>query len=55
MGKKKITICSWAKKEYTADNILEVVSSPKFYCQNCGRVADKKKYLCEPNRLVPKK
>ena len=55
MGKKDITICSWKKSDYTAENMLKVVDEPRFYCQHCGRVSKKKKYLCEPDRLFPKK
>ena len=54
MSIDNVTICSWKKKDYTAENLLEVINKPKFYCQHCGRVANKKKYLCEPERLVPK-
>jgi hypothetical protein len=28
--------------------IVERVKGAKFMCQNCGRVANKKEYLCKP-------
>jgi len=27
------------------------VNSPKYVCENCGRVANEKKYLCDPTKL----
>lgn len=51
MSKKDNTLCSWKKSEYTADKLLPVVMDPKVYCEKCGRIARKKKYLCEPKPL----
>jgi hypothetical protein len=31
-----------------------LVNQPRFICTNCGRVANKKKYLCEPERMRDK-
>ncbi len=54
MGKK--TLCDWSKEdriknlsEYTA-----IVKKPRYLCDTCGRVARKKKKLCDPHKL-PKK
>ena len=33
------------------DEIRDLVSKPRFICFNCGRVADKKKNLCNPMPL----
>jgi hypothetical protein len=46
------TICSWKKTELKAKYLLKVVNQPKFFCKECGRVANKKKYLCDPKKLV---
>lgn len=37
--------------ELKFDQIKELVTSPKFMCFNCGRVADSKKNLCNPMLL----
>jgi hypothetical protein len=31
-----------------------LVNQPRFVCANCGRVANKKKNLCEPRRMRDK-
>ncbi len=31
-----------------------LVNQPRFVCTNCGRVANKKKNLCEPKRMHEK-
>lgn len=54
MSDKDKTLCGWKKSEYTCENLLKIVSEPKFFCEDCGRVARKKKYLCEPKRLNKK-
>jgi hypothetical protein len=50
MGK---TLCDWSKQdrlkrlsEYTG-----IVKKPKFMCETCGRVAIKKKFLCDAYKL----
>jgi hypothetical protein len=47
------TLCGWKKKEITGDmeRLLKVVGDPRYVCQECCRVASKKKYLCEPMPL----
>jgi hypothetical protein len=32
-----------------------IVAEPTHFCTECGRVASKKKWLCEPARLVKDK
>ena len=41
------------KKILKADpaTYLKLVSEPKFICQNCGRVANSKKNLCNPESI----
>lgn len=45
------TICGWNKAELKAKYLLKVVQQPKYFCKECGRVANKKRYLCEPKKL----
>ena len=51
MSKPTSTICGWSSSQIKAKNILKVVEEPKFYCKECGRVANKKKWLCIPKKL----
>ncbi len=51
MSKPERTLCSWDEQEIKAQLLLPVVEQPKFYCKNCARVANKKKYLCDPKKL----
>lgn len=36
------------------NKIKEMTKNPKFICFNCGRVADLKKFLCNPMQLKEK-
>jgi len=54
MSKQTGTICSWSSSNLKAKYILPVVDNPRFFCQECGRVANKKKWLCLPKRLYKK-
>jgi len=29
----------------------KLIDRPRFLCKECGRVANKKKYVCEPQKL----
>ncbi len=46
------TLCELTKllKKHPAD-YLALVEPPKFICLECGRVAQKKKNLCEPEKI----
>jgi hypothetical protein len=35
------------------DALARLVDQPRFSCTECGRVANKKKYVCEPRKLDP--
>ena len=51
MGK---SLCKLVGKKVLKDNpkaYLKLVSEPKFICQNCGRVANNKKSLCNPESI----
>jgi len=51
MGK---TLCDWSKQD-RLKNLTEytgIVKKPKFMCETCGRVANKKKNLCDPHKLA---
>jgi lipopolysaccharide biosynthesis regulator YciM len=47
------TLCKWKKDEFDKrmDALKEIVSKPRYVCRKCGRVADKKKWLCKPDAL----
>jgi len=53
LGKKDEEICKWKRDEYgkRLDELRTIVSEPTFYCVKCGRVANKKKWLCKPAKL----
>lgn len=51
MSKKPKTLCEWKKSQYTAELLVNIIQEPRFFCENCGRAANKKKYLCEPQKL----
>jgi hypothetical protein len=46
-------LCKWKRAEYREQKKLlhQIVAKPKYVCLRCGRVADKKKWLCEPEAL----
>jgi hypothetical protein len=56
VGDKIRELCKWKKSEYAEQFKLlrTIVAQPKYACMRCGRVADKKKYLCEPEPLKEK-
>lgn len=53
MGDKVKGLCKWKRAEYREQKKLlrQIVSRPRYVCLRCGRVADKKKLLCEPESL----
>ena len=53
MGKAVKHLCGWKKKERlrNLDRYRRIVRAPRFMCEECGRVAAGKKWLCEPVRL----
>jgi hypothetical protein len=48
------TLCKWKPGQYEKERELlaRIVAEPVFFCTDCGRVAAKKKWLCEPERLL---
>ncbi|MFC2156294.1 hypothetical protein ACFLT9_00525 [Acidobacteriota bacterium] len=51
---KKKTLCKLSKKKNLDENweeYVKLVKSPRYVCQNCGRAAKRKKYLCDPIRI----
>jgi hypothetical protein len=50
-------LCKWKSGQYEKDRELlqVIVAEPTHFCTECGRVASKKKWLCEPARLVKDK
>jgi hypothetical protein len=53
VGDKIKGLCKWKRAEYVEQKKLlrSIVARPKHVCLKCGRVADKKKWLCEPEDL----
>jgi hypothetical protein len=51
MAKPTSTICGWKTSQIKSKYLLRVVEDPKFFCQECGRVANKKKWVCMPKKL----
>jgi len=51
------TLCKLERSGYLVDNFKiykKLVRYGKYVCKDCGRVARKKKNLCNPKRLYPK-
>ncbi len=57
MGKKQKTICKWGKEGIAEDFkfLSDIARKSKFICENCGRAANKKKWLCKPKPIQVKK
>ncbi len=53
VGEKAKVLCEWKRAQYRDEFKLlrAIVVKPKYVCLKCGRVADKKKWLCEPIEL----
>jgi hypothetical protein len=53
MAKEPKHLCKWKRKERLRRlrSYRRIVLEPRFMCQECGRVASDRKYLCEPTRL----
>jgi hypothetical protein len=53
MAEKSDPLCKWKRESYEErfDKLRKIVAEPKFVCLKCGRAADKKKHLCEPEPL----
>lgn len=47
-------ICEWSKDDLRKhfELLCEIVAEPKFVCRNCGRAANRKKWLCEAKKLT---
>lgn len=48
------TLCKWKPGQYAKQRELlaRITAEPVHFCYDCGRVANKKKWLCKPERLV---
>lgn len=53
MAKKKDQpLCDWSKDDYAdVERMAEVVLDPAWLCRKCGRVANRKKWLCKATKL----
>jgi hypothetical protein len=46
------TLCERKKDlKHDLESYMQLVTPARFVCSNCGRCANKKKYLCEPERI----
>jgi len=51
----KTSLCKLVKKEFQVkekDLFLELIKDSRFYCNDCGRSANKKKNLCNPIKIA---
>ena len=51
MGKN---LCKLIEKKILKDDpgvYMDLVSQPRFLCLKCGRLANRKKFLCEPKNF----
>lgn len=51
------TLCDLKSNDFIKSDFKtykELVRDGKYVCKGCGRVARKKKNLCDPKRLYPK-
>jgi hypothetical protein len=53
-GRATGTLCKWKAGQYEKyrEQLVVIVTEPAYFCTDCGRVAAKKKWLCEPTRLL---
>ena len=53
MGNKSKQLCKWKPDDYSKELPLlrRIVANPGYVCDKCGRAADKKKRLCDPQKL----
>lgn len=53
MSKIKKSLCKESKESVMAniDEILNAVMKPKFICEKCARVSNRKKYLCDAVKI----
>jgi hypothetical protein len=53
MPKKLKRLCDWKKEQLDdLDSYRDIVLDPQHVCKECGRVANKKKWLCKPAPLL---
>ena len=47
------SICGWSKERIKKElkQLKKMVKEPSFLCKNCGRAAEKKKWLCKPTKI----
>lgn len=50
-------LCDLSKKDIkeNIDNIIKIISKPKYICEKCVRVSSEKKYLCSPVKIAKTK
>ena len=55
MGDKVKRLCKWKKDQYKKKfgELTEAVLPVRYICQNCGRAAAAKEFLCKPEMVKP--
>jgi hypothetical protein len=49
------TLCDWSRDELAdLSRLREIVRDPRWLCRKCGRVAQRKKFLCKATALEPR-
>jgi len=53
LGDKLKELCKWKSDTYgrEMETLAAIVSEPRFVCLKCGRAAERKKWLCKPEKL----
>jgi hypothetical protein len=48
-------LCDWSKDELRKhfEQLCQIVAEPRFVCKKCGRAANRKKWLCDGEKLSP--
>ena len=53
MSDKAKELCKWKREDFVKKLPLlrRIVAEPRYVCEKCGRAANKKKRLCNPQTL----
>jgi hypothetical protein len=53
---KPKVLCKWKSEAYASQRVelMAIVDDARFVCLKCGRAANRKKWLCKPEKIVSK-